>query len=72
MSSLGFTYSEHFSAAGWARTLRSWASVLHSYRLSIAHFSLRSALNTVTLHGKNLPDITLKCHKFTLFLQDSQ
>ena len=60
MNSLGFTYSEHLSATGWARTLGSWASVLHSYRLSIAHLSLRSALNTVTLHGKNLPGFALK------------
>ncbi len=47
---LTFSYSEHLRPACGAYTLSRWPAVLHSYSPSIPHFSLGTALHTISLH----------------------
>jgi hypothetical protein len=47
---LAFAYSEHFSSAHGAYTLRCRFAVLHFYGLRVLHFPLRAALHAVSLH----------------------
>jgi hypothetical protein len=51
---LALSYSEHFGATGWTRTLGSGSLILHSDSLGILHFLLGAAFYAVRLHQVHL------------------
>jgi hypothetical protein len=53
ISALFLADSEHLGAAARAYALRSRLAILHGNGFSIAHFLLRSALDTIRLHGSS-------------------